>query len=76
MSPLLEQFDRAFGTVESGQAGVALLVRRHGSVGQDLPVTLVIISEKAGGKVVAAAVPLAELGIDLHFHCAAPARFG
>src|SRR5580692_12877436 len=72
MSPLLEQLDGVLGAVENGQAGVALRLGRHGAVGQNLPVALFVVSEQAGGEVVAAAVPLAEPGIDLHLHCAAP----
>src|SRR5271169_4071188 len=72
MSPLLEKLDCAFGTVQDRQACVVLLVRRHGAVVEDLPVAFVVVPEQAGGEVVAAAVPLAEIGIDLHFHCAAP----
>jgi hypothetical protein len=68
MSPLLEELDRVFGTVDNGQARVALRLRRHGAVAEDLPVTLVVVSEQAGGEIVAAAVPLAELRIDLYFH--------
>jgi hypothetical protein len=68
MSSLLKELDRVFGTVESRQACVVLRVRRHGAVAEDLPIALVVISEQAGGQVVAAAVPLAEPGIDLHFH--------
>jgi len=72
MLSLLEQYDGAFGAVEGGQAAIALRIRRHGGVGKYVPVTLVVVSEQAGGKVVAAAVPLAELGIDLYLHRAAP----
>jgi hypothetical protein len=68
MSALLEELDRVFGTVQNRQACVLLLIRRHGAVAEDLPVALVVISEQARGEVVAAAVPLAELGIDLYFH--------
>jgi hypothetical protein len=68
MSPLLEELDRVFWTVESRQASVVLLVRRHRAVAENLPVALVVVSEQAGGEVVAATVSLAELGINLHFH--------
>jgi hypothetical protein len=67
MSPLLGELDRVFWTVESRQPCVALLVRRHGAVAENLPVSLVVVSEQAGGEVVTPAVSLAELGIDLHF---------
>src|SRR5580704_5355608 len=72
MSPLLEKLDCVFRTVQDRQACSVLLVRRHGAVVENLPVAFVVVSEQAGGEVVAAAVPLAEIGIDLHFHCAAP----
>jgi hypothetical protein len=68
MSALLEKLDRVFGTVCDRQASVLLLVRRHGAVAQDPPVALVVFPEQARGEIVAAAVPLAELGIYLDFH--------
>jgi hypothetical protein len=68
MSALLEKLDRVFGTVCDRQACVLLLVRRYGAVAQDLPVALVVFPEQARGKVVAAAVPLAEAGVDLDLH--------
>jgi hypothetical protein len=68
MSPLLDELDRVFWTVQDRQACVLLLIRRHGTVAEDLPVALVVISEQAWGEVVAASVSLAELGIDLYFH--------
>src|SRR5260370_40451240 len=61
-----------FGAVERRPAGVLLLVRWHGAVTQDRPVALVVITEQAGGEVVAAPVPLAPLRIDLYLHRVAP----
>jgi hypothetical protein len=68
MSCLLEELDCVFGTVELGQARVAGLARRDGPVAEDLPVAFVVVAEQARGEVVAAAVSLAALGVDLHFH--------
>src|SRR5262249_37078414 len=72
MSTLFKEFDRVLGTVEPGQACVPLLARRHGAVAKDFPVTFVVVAEKLRDEVVAAAVPLAALGVDLHFHCGVP----
>src|SRR5215469_15820889 len=72
MSALLDELDRVLGAVQNGQAGVALRFLRHDAVAEDLPVALVVIPEQAGGQVIAAAVPLAEPGIDLYLHCAVP----
>ena len=59
MSEPLDELDRLLGTVQHGKAGVVLLARRHGAVAQDLPVALVVLTEQARSKVVAATVPLA-----------------
>src|SRR5690349_9262785 len=67
MSALLE-LDRALGTVGYRQACVVRLARRHRPVAEDRPVALVVLAEQAGGEVVAAAMPLAALGVDLHSH--------
>src|SRR5690348_12821757 len=65
MSALLE-LDRALGTVGYRQASVACLARRH------RPVAVVVLAEQVGGEVVAAAVPLAALRVDVHSHRSAP----
>jgi hypothetical protein len=44
------------------------LVRRHGAVADDVPVALVVLAEEVGGQGVTAAMSMAPLGIDLHFH--------
>src|SRR5215469_4042048 len=72
MSVLLDQLDRALGTVGHRQARVVHLARRHRPVAADRPVALVVLAEQAGGEVVAAAVPLTALGVDLHSHRSAP----
>ena len=41
-----------------------LCLLRHDAAAEDLPVTLVVRPEQAVGEVIAAAVPLAQLGID------------
>src|SRR5690349_404157 len=71
MSALLE-LDRALGTVGYRQASVACLARRHRPVAEDRPVALVVLAEQVGGEVVAAAVPLAALRVDVHSHRSAP----
>src|SRR5579862_3456782 len=74
MSRLLGQFDGVLGAVELRQARVVLQAGRHRTVAQDRPVALVVVAEQAGRQVVAAAVPLAPLVVDLylHFHCVVP----
>src|SRR5215475_16150496 len=72
MSALLEDLDRALGTVGLRQTCLALLARRHGAVAEQPAVALVILAEQVGDEVVAAAVPLAALGADLHFHRVVP----
>src|SRR5215475_16029460 len=72
MSALLKDLDRAFGTVGLGQPRLALLARRHGAVAEQPAVALVILAEQVRDEVVAAAVPLAALGADLHFHRVVP----
>src|SRR5689334_20652921 len=73
MSALL-QLDRLFRAVGHGQAGLTLEIRRHATVAEHHPVTLVVVAEQGGGQVVAAAVALATLRVDpyLHLHGAAP----
>src|SRR5581483_2922664 len=71
MSALL-QLDRLFRAVGHGQAGVTLEIRRHATVAEHHPVTLVVVAEQGGGQVVAAAVPLATLRVDPYLHGAAP----
>src|SRR5258708_39139464 len=74
MDSVAEALDRVFGAVRNGEPCVVLPARRHGAVAEGLPVALVVVAEQAGGEVVAAAVPLAALGVDLDFHRAAPAN--
>ena len=45
-----------------------LVARRHDAVAEYRPVALVILAEQAGGEVIAAAMPLAAGGIDVHLH--------
>src|SRR2546430_5420343 len=68
MSRLLEDLERAVGTVGLRQPCLALFARRHGAVAEQPAVALVILAEQVRDKVVAAAVPLAALGADLNFH--------
>src|SRR4249919_3122766 len=72
MSGLPEEVDRALGAVGSRQACLVLFARWHDAVAEDRPIALVVVAEQVGGAVVAAAVPLAALGADLHFHCVVP----
>src|SRR5262249_14634296 len=72
MSRPLKDLDRALGTVGLGQTCLALLAPRHGAVAEQPAVALVILSHQVRDEVVAAAVPLAALGADLHFHRVAP----
>src|SRR6266566_9501540 len=72
MSRLLEDLDRALGTVGLRQTCLALFARRHGAVAEQPAVALVILAEQVRDKVVAAAVPLAALGADLHSHRVLP----
>jgi hypothetical protein len=59
MSGLLEDFDRPLGTVGHREAGIVLSACRHDALIEDSPITLVVLAEQIGGKVVTAAVPLA-----------------
>src|SRR6266550_4158629 len=72
MSRRLEDLDRALGTVGLRQTFLALFARRHGAVAEQPAVALLILAEQVRDKVVAAAVPLAALGADLHFHRVLP----
>src|SRR5499427_9432247 len=72
MSALLGYLDRVLGTVGLRQTCLALFARRHGAVAEQPAVTLVILAEQVRDEVVAAAVPLAALGADLHFHRVVP----
>jgi hypothetical protein len=72
MSALLGKLNRVLGTVRDRQESVLLLVRRHGALTQNPPVSLGILPEQVRGEVVAAAVPLALVGVDLNFHCVTP----
>ena len=64
--------DRPLRAVGHREPRLALGVRRHGPVAEHLPESLVVVAEHIGGQVVAAAVALAALGADLHFHRVAP----
>src|ERR1700684_1216699 len=68
ISEPLNELDRLLGTVQPREAGVVLLARRHGAVAQDRPVALIVLTEQAGRKVVAATVPLAGPRVDLYLH--------
>lgn len=72
MSRLLEDLDRALGTVGLRQTCLALFARRHGAVAEQPAVALVVLAEQVRDEVIAAAVPLAALGADLHFHRVLP----
>src|SRR5213592_4535482 len=72
MSRLLKEVDRAFGAVGHGQTCLAFLAWRHDAVAEDLFVALVVVAEQAGDEVITAAVPLAAVGVDVHFHCVVP----
>src|SRR2546421_2629198 len=72
MSRLLADLDRALGTVGHRQPCLALLVPRHHAVAEDRSVALLVLAEQTRSEIVAAAVPLAAVRIDLHFHCAVP----
>src|SRR5262245_40351110 len=72
MSRPLKDLDRALGTVGLRQTCLALFARRHGAVAEQPAVALVILAEQVRDEVVAAAVPLAALGADLHFHRVVP----
>lgn len=54
--------------VQHRAAGVILLLRRHDTIAQHLPVPLLVITEKVRGEVIAASVPLAQADVDLQFH--------
>jgi hypothetical protein len=68
MSLLLGELDRVLGTVRRRQAGVLLLAGRHNALAEHLPVAFVVVTEKAGRKVVTAAVSLAAAGVNPHPH--------
>src|SRR5689334_24703168 len=72
MSRLLEDLDRALGTVGLGQTCLALFARRHGAVAEQPAVALVVLAEQVRDEVIAAAMPLAALGADLHLHRVSP----
>jgi hypothetical protein len=48
MSALLDELDRAFGTVRHSQASVLLLARRHDPVTEHLAITFVVVAKQAG----------------------------
>jgi hypothetical protein len=66
MSQPFDEINRVFGTIQCRKAGIMLLARRYGAVANNRPVALVVITEQAGRKVVAPAVPLAATEVDLH----------
>src|ERR1700680_3256171 len=72
MSRPLEEADRPLWTVGRREACFRHLARRHDAVAENRPVALVVVAEQAGGDVVAAAVPLATPGVNVHLHCALP----
>src|SRR5580704_6523411 len=72
MSGLLENEDRRLGAVGGGQACPLLLVGWDYAVAESLAVALVVRAEQLGGEVVAAAMALAAVGINVHFHVAPP----
>jgi hypothetical protein len=60
--------DGALRTVQYGETGPRLCLRRHDTVTDDPAVTLVVVGEQIGGQVIATAVALAALGVDPHLH--------
>jgi hypothetical protein len=68
MSALLIQVDRAFRAVGDGKTRFALQARRHYTVTEHLPESLVVVAEQIGGKVIAPAMALAALGVDMELH--------
>src|SRR5215468_3062467 len=72
MSGLLDDLDRALRAIGHGATCGLLLVGRDDAVAEDHSVALVVFAEQVGGEVVAATMPLANLGVDPEFHRAAP----
>src|SRR3979411_1684342 len=72
MSRPFKEADRLFRAVGRREACFLLLARRHDGVAENRAIAIVVVAEQAGGDVVAAAMPLATLGVDLHLHCAVP----
>jgi hypothetical protein len=68
MSAALDQADRFLGTIQRREASVVLLAGRHGAVADHPPVAFVVITEKAGGKIAAAAMSLTASSVDPHLH--------
>src|SRR5437762_19623 len=64
-----DHLDRVLGAVDDRQPRVTFGVRRHGPVAEDLPVSLFVVAEQAGGEVVAATVALTAFRIYLYLHC-------
>src|SRR6476646_9011070 len=64
--------DRVLGAVDHRQPDATFGVRRHGSVAEDLPVSLFVVAEQIRGEVVAATVALTAFRIYLYLHCAIP----
>src|SRR5258707_15089760 len=72
MSVLLEEVDRALGTVRDGPACLLPFVRRHPPGAENLPVALAVLAEKLRNEVVAAAMTLAALRVDPQLHHVIP----
>ena len=60
------------GAVDDRQLRVTFLIRRYGSVPEDLPVSLFVVAEQVRSEVVAATVALTAFRIYLYLHCAIP----
>jgi hypothetical protein len=72
MSRLLGELDRVLGTVQRGKAGIMLSAWRHDAIALNRPVALLVVTEQARRKVIAPAVALAGLMVDLHLHSDIP----
>src|SRR5580700_159932 len=72
MSLFLQHADRAFRAVGRRQPCFLLPAWRNDAVAPDLPIALVVLAEQVRGQVVAAAMPLAAVGVDLQFHGVTP----
>src|SRR6266702_8519074 len=67
-----DHLDRVLGAVDDRQLCVTFLIRRHGPVSEDLPVSLFVVAEQVRSEVVAATMTLTAFGIYLYLHCAIP----
>src|SRR5258706_14198329 len=72
MSVLLEEVDRALGTVRDGPACLLHFVRRHHPGAENLPVAFAVLAEKLRNEVVEAAMTLAALRVDPQLHHVIP----